>query len=108
MRSLAVLLALVLGGCALATPLMEPTRRWEQPFDVASNVRGFVVFMEYTRPEIGVRQYERSYRYERYEPITGAWYPAELGHDGGYAFTDAAAAEIARLRGDTAISAGGA
>ena len=99
MRSIALVLALALGGCALATPLMEPVQRWERPFAVSSNVRGYVIHVQYERPEIGVRQLERSYRYERYEPLTGNWYPAELTHAGVYAFTADAETRIAEATG---------
>lgn len=95
----ALILAAVVAGCSLATPVMEPTHRWERPFAISPAVRGYVVHVQYARPEIGVRHLERSYRYERYEPVTGAWYPAELTHDGAYVFTDDAHAEIARAQG---------
>lgn len=101
MRFLAASLALALslGGCTLGTPLMEPMHRWERPFAVSEGVRGVVILTEYMRPEIGVRVYERTYRYERYDPQSGGWFEAALGPD-GYGYTPGGLIARARARGE--------
>ena len=101
-------IALAVGGCEALIPVSDAIRHWERPFTISTNVRGRVTLTDFVTPIGGVLNRVRKYEFERFDPVTGRWYPAELNHDGDYVFTSESLAAIAEATARREASSGAA